>query len=213
MTHAPARPKLYHITSVANLASIAADGLLSDAIMVRRGGPAMSIGMSTLKRRRLGLPVRCHDGCMVGDFVPFYFCPRSVMLYLLHRANHPELSYRGGQEPIVHLELDMHGVIEWATIDGVRWAFTPRNAAAFYNVEYFASIEHLDKIDWAAVLATEWAGVKEAKQAEFLVHERLPWELVSAIGVCTQATLDQASRALASATYRPSVTIRRDWYY
>ncbi|HWU85821.1 MAG TPA: DarT ssDNA thymidine ADP-ribosyltransferase family protein [Kofleriaceae bacterium] len=55
--------------------------------------------------------------------------------------------------------------------------------------------------------------LKEAKQAEFLVHERLPWEMVSVIGVRSQATLDEASRALACAAHKPPVTLRRDWYY
>jgi hypothetical protein len=60
--------------------------------------------MSAIKRRRVEeLEVSCHPGTKVGDYVPFYFCPRSVMLYVIHRANHPDLSYRGGQEPIVHL--------------------------------------------------------------------------------------------------------------
>lgn len=213
MARAPARPKLYHITAVTNLPSIIADGLLSDAIMIGRGGPATPIGMSRLKARRLTLPVTCHGGMKVGDFVPFYFCPRSVMLYLLHKGNHVDLRYRGGQEPIVHLEVDMHAVIEWATTNGVRWAFTARNAAAVYNVEFFASIDELGRIDWAAVETTDWAAVKEAKQAEFLVHGRLPWELVSAVGVCSPATLDQAARALSSAAHRPPVMIRRDWYY
>lgn len=104
-------------------------------------------------------------------------------------------------------------MISWASTHGVRWAFTPRNAAAIYNVEFFSSTDHLHRIDWTAVQATDWAAVKEAKQAEFLVHERFPWELVSAIGVCSQATFDHASRVLASATHRPPVTIRRDWYY
>jgi len=169
--------------------------------------------MSKLKARRLGLPVRCHAGTMVGEFVPFYFCPRSVMLYLLHKGNHAELSYQGGQDPIVHLEVDMHDVIEWAAAHGVRWAFTPRNAAATYNMEFFASTDHLHHIDWAAVAATDWVAVKEAKQAEFLVHGRLPWELVSAIGVRSQVTLDQVTQSIAGAPHRPPVTIRRGWYY
>jgi len=44
----------------------------------------------------------------VGDYVPFYFCPRSIMLFIIHQANHPELDYRGGQVPIVHLQADLH---------------------------------------------------------------------------------------------------------
>jgi hypothetical protein len=55
--------------------------------------------MTAIKRRRLGLPLPCHAGDRVADYVPFYFCPRSVMLYLIHRGNHPELTYQGGQSP------------------------------------------------------------------------------------------------------------------
>jgi len=40
--------------------------------------------MSTIKARRLyDLEVDCHPGTKVGEYVPFYFCPWSIMLYLL----------------------------------------------------------------------------------------------------------------------------------
>src|SRR5207249_3526329 len=102
----PERPSIYHITHVDNLSRVAADAALwSDAVMVHRGGPAASIGMSAIKQRRLReLRVTSQPHTFVGEYVPFYFCPRSIMLYLIYMANHPELSYRGGQEPIVHLE-------------------------------------------------------------------------------------------------------------
>ena len=112
MTTPPDRPKLYHITHVDNLRAIVADGaLVSDAELIRRGGPAQAIGMSEIKRRRVEeLEVGSHPGTKVGDYVPFYFCPRSVMLFVIHRANHPDLTYRGGQECIVHLEAEpTHG--------------------------------------------------------------------------------------------------------
>ena len=47
------------------------------------------------------------------------------MLYLMHKANHEELSYRGGQEPIVHLEANIIDSVSWAEANGLRWAFTP----------------------------------------------------------------------------------------
>ena len=99
MTTPPARPKLYHITHVDNLRKIVADGALrSDAAIIARGGSVQAIGMSDIKRRRVEeLEVACHPGTKVGEYVPFYFCPRSVMLYVIHCANHPELTYRGGQ--------------------------------------------------------------------------------------------------------------------
>lgn len=125
MTTPPARPKLYHITHVDNLRAIVAHGgLLSDADMIARGGPAQAIGMTGIKRRRVeDLEVDCHPGTKVGDYVPFYFCPRSVMLFVIQRANHPELTYRGGQGPIVHLQADLHAVVGWVEASGGRWAF------------------------------------------------------------------------------------------
>lgn len=112
MSPVPAQPKIYHITHVDNLPAIVRDRVLvSDATMLARGGPSVTIGMSEIKRRRIEeIMVTSHPDTKVGDYVPFYFCPRSVMLYLIYRANHQDLSYRGGQDPIVHLEADLtHG--------------------------------------------------------------------------------------------------------
>ena len=113
MSPVPAQPMIYHITHVDNLAAIVREGvLISDTTMLERGGPSVTIGMSAIKRRRVeDLTVSCHPGTKVGDYVPFYFCPRSVMLYLIYRANHEDLSYRGGEGPIVHLEADLHEVV------------------------------------------------------------------------------------------------------
>lgn len=97
MTTVPSQPRIYHITHVDNLPSILADGgLWSDAELIARGGPTASIGMGNIKQRRLRLSMKCHPDHLVGDFVPFYFCPRYIMLFLIHRANHPDLTYRGG---------------------------------------------------------------------------------------------------------------------
>lgn len=113
MTPPPAQPKIYHITHVDNLPGIIADGaLVSDAAMMARGGPVAPIGMSSIKMRRVHeLEVHSHPGSRVGEYVPFFFCPRSIMLFVIHRANHPELTYRGGQGPIVHLEADLQEVV------------------------------------------------------------------------------------------------------
>ena len=101
MPDPPEQPKIYHITHIDNLPSIVKEGLVSDAAMIARGGQAKMIGMSHIKQRRLSLPVSCHPGDHVGDYVPFYFCSRSVMLYLIYMRN-AELTYRDGQSAIVH---------------------------------------------------------------------------------------------------------------
>ncbi len=216
MTRPPATPQIYHITHVSNLPDIiAGGGLLSDARMIAQDGPKAPIGMSKIKRRRVEeIGVYCHPGTKVGDYVPFYFCPRSVMLYVIHRANDPELAYRGGQGEIVHLECDMREAVRWAEEHGKRWAFSLSNAGA-HHVQFRNQLNQLDAITWTAVAAADWQAprIRQAKQAEFLVHDFFPWELVRRIGVLTGPVAQRAYNALQGADHRPTVEVMRDWYY
>lgn len=119
----PADPKIYHIVHMDRLPSIIAKGgLLSDAEVTRRPATGTTIGMSTIKQRRMTeLQFASHPGLFVGSCVPFYFCARSIMLYLIHQANHPDLAYRGGQSPILHLEADLKQSVAWANQQRLRY--------------------------------------------------------------------------------------------
>jgi hypothetical protein len=210
----PAQPKIYHIVHVDNLASIVGDGCLwSDAVMVQRQSGTV-IGMENIKQRRLGFPVSYHAELNVGDCVPFYFCSRSIMLFVIHCANHPELAYRGGQQPIVHLEADLYQVVQWAEATGRRWAFSLSNAGAFYT-QFRGRLDQLDEINWEGVAATDFrpADVKEAKQAEFLVEQSFPWHLVERIGIHSQGIAPRVASAMQGSTHRPKVEVQRAWYY
>ena len=96
----------------------------------------------------------------------------------------------------------------------MRWAFTLSNAGATF-FEDRCRLDDLGDIDWAAVKAKDWRDpeVKEHKQAEFLVENRLAWQLVSRIGVMTERTRRQVANALAGSEHQPRVEVRRDWYY
>lgn len=210
----PAEPKIYHIVHVDRLPSILEDGWLwCDAEIGRRTPPGTTIGMNSIKQRRLTeLTLTSHPDLHVGDCAPFYFCPRSVMLYLIHQANHPELDYRGGQRPILHLEADLRQTVAWAEARDQRWAFTLSNAGAYY-FEDRCDLLHLDQIDWTAVQARDWRQCKEGKQAEFLIEHQFPWELISRIGVISRQVSDQVNTALQAAAHKPRIEIKLDWYY
>ncbi len=213
----PEKPKLYHIVHIGNLESIVSSGFLySDASRIEMRLNNVNIGMSTIKERRLHrCRVNCYPDTTVGQYFPFYFCPRSVMLFIIHTRNHPELSYRGGQEPIVHLQMDMQEVIEWADASGTRWAFSDRNAsdklASFYN-----DTQDLDQINWAAVASRDFSrqsGMKEPKQAEFLVYDRILWSLVEKIGVINAGYKRRVTEIVQRSEQRPEISIERSWYY
>lgn len=209
----PTNPKIYHIVHVDRLASISSDRLWCDAEVVRRAPPGTTIGMSAIKKRRLTeLTLTSHPGLFVGECVPFYFCPRSIMLYLIYQGNHPDLAYSGGQGPIIHIEADLRQTTAWAKAHGLRWAFTLGNAGSYY-FEDRTDLNQLDEIDWNAVAARNWSDRKEGKQAEFLVELEFPWDLVSRIGVRSRATYDQVLTELQGLDHKPVVEMKPEWYY
>jgi hypothetical protein len=216
MGSSPPQPKIYHITHGRNLARIVADDCLwSDAEITARGGPEAAIGLSDIKKRRLEvLDVDCHPGTKVGQFVPFYFCPRSVMLYILHMGNLPGLTYTDGQRPILHLEADLQEVVAWAESQSRPWAFTDTNAGSFY-FESFRDLAQLDRLNWEHIASPDFRDplVKEAKQAEFLVFESLPWTLVRTIGVISEPIAERVREILSKGDDRPDVKVRTEWYY
>jgi len=210
----PTTPKIYHIVNVDRLPSIVADGYLwCDAKINMHPTPGTTIGMNKIKQRRLKLPLNSHPGLHVGDCVPFYFCPRSVMLYMIHRKN-PELTYQGGQGPIIHLEADLRQTVAWAEENELRWAFTRSNAGSNY-FEDRCNLAQLGEIDWNAVQARDWSQPKdkEGKQAEFLLEHQFSWKLVSRIGVQSKEIYQQVIASIRSVEYKPQVEIKLDWYY
>jgi len=208
----PVNPKIYHIVHVDNLASIVADGCLwPDAVMVERQDAAV-IGNSEIKADRLRLPVDCHAGTVVGDYVPFYLCPRSVMLYVISKRNHPNVAYRDGQSPVVHLMADMREVVEWANSQKRRWAFTDVNAAN-RAADFYKDLSMLDQLDWEAIQAKNWMSCRDYKMAEFLIDKSFPWELVRGIGVLSEKIGTRVMAAYGATKHRPPVKVKQDWYY
>jgi hypothetical protein len=167
--------------------------------------------MSEIKERRLTkLLLSSHPGLHVGACVPFYFCPRSVMLFLLHKGN--QVAYKGGQGPIIHLEADLHATVDWAVQNNRRWAFTLSNAGS-YDFEDRSDVSQLGEIDWDAVQATDWMECRYRKQAEFLLEHSSPWDLVERIGVYSPAVYRTVSEALPRGGHRPRVEVLQNWYY
>ena len=216
MTKPPPTPKIYHITHLDNLPRILSEGaLLSDRLMEGRQGPTQGIGMTAIKQRRLNeILVPSHPGTTVGDFVPFYFCPRSVMLSVFWYDNAADLTYHGGQGPIVHLEADLAAVVAWADANRTRWAFSLSNAGSYY-VQFRFNLAELDALRWTAIMATDFreTDIKEAKQAEFLLYGRFPWELVQRVGVISPRRQELVAQALAATDHRPPVSVMPLWYF
>lgn len=199
---------IYHITHVDNLANIVREGRLwCDAQRIARGLASTNIGYSHIKTRRMRHPVTVAAGGTLGNYVPFNFCPRAVMLYVVSQGHE---NCREGQQTIVHLVSSIDAI----RVTGRRWLFTDRHADLGY-ANQFDTLDKLDEVDWAVMPLQYWSDpeVKEKRQAEFLVHDWCPWEAVEVIGVIDQVIAARVEAAIAGAGHQPRVEVHRNWYY
>ena len=153
-------------------------------------------------------PVQVAAKGVLGDYVPFYFCPRSVMLHSIWKGLVE--GYAGGQQRVVHLVSS----VEQAIALKRPWAFTNRHAEP-PEAEYYTDSAKLPELRWEIINSTSWGGDQQRpfKQAEFLVHERFEWTAIMEIGVISTAEKVEVERLLLNTNHRPSVAVHHDWYY
>lgn len=189
-----ADPPIYHITHLSNLPGILRlGGLFCDAHRVSQALPSTNIGHLHIKQRRLSRLVRTRSNGRLGEYVPFNFCPRSVMLFAVSRGHQ---DYAGGQAQILHLCSTVHT----ASALGQPIAFTDRHADLAHTM-FFDDLKQLDQVPWAVMNRRFWADVKEERQAA-----------IRAVAVMTAEIAADVLAMLAPAP-APPVLVRPDWYY
>lgn len=170
--------------------------------------PHTNIGYQHIKNRRLSHPVTVSKMGFLGDYVPFNFCYRSVMLFALHKG-HP--GYLEGQEPIIHLVSSINTIQSM----GLSFFWTDGHACLKYTRQYDQIDSIHQDVDWSVMPLIYWnkTDIKEKRQAEFLIHGHAPWEAIEMIVVKTQNMADKVYKIIEDASHQPSIRIDSDWYY
>ena len=147
----PPDTKLFHITDVINLSAILASaGLRSDVAMA--GVVHEKIGYAHIKERRMTqYRVSCCGNRFVGEFVPFYYCPRSPRLYTINQGNAAKPA--GCQTDILHLVSSVGRAIA----AGSPWAIADGNAGAGYT-SFDNTLDALSNLDWDIIQSNNWGG-------------------------------------------------------
>ena len=204
---------IYHITHLRNLPSILDQGgLLSDTAIDTAGCEPMGIAHAHIKKRRARKMVPTGQGGTLAEYVPFFFAPRSPMLYVIHKGNVE--GYTEGQAPILHL-VSSTDIVSKSSLPFV---FTDGHADVAIS-QFFDRLELLSKIDWEIMKGKMWDDTithfdrKRKRQAEFLVHGFFPWTLITKIGVFNRSLVDKVNLHLESAAHQPEVLVENGWYY
>ena len=188
------------------------DGLLSDSELTRRGIQPTIIGYEHIKSRRMSITIPCGPRGVIADYVPLYFGPRSPMLYVISQGGVP--GYASDQREIIHLVASAEAICS----AGLGYVFTDGHAVIAMT-SFFDDLAFLNRIDWPLMEARYWHDTledgdrKRRRQAEFLIHQFLPWDQISEIGVITTKIQRDVQASIASVSHQPPVNVYRTWYY
>lgn len=122
----------------------------------------------------------CPKGHTLDDYIPFYFCYRSPMLYAIQ--NQYGNTAPTPTEDIIYI------IVRLPQIMGstLSYLFTDAHAISSFSRFYDASdINNIDKkLNWKAIKNPSWGGEENSflrlkKQAEFLVYGDIPYHLIA----------------------------------
>lgn len=209
----PNPTRIFHITALENLRMILTTGeLRSKQILALESREYTNIAHASIQDQRTNTTVPCGPRGVLHDYVPFYFGPRSPMLFTLSRGNVEGFS--GGQHSIVHLVSTVQDV-QAAELEFV---FTDGHGIMVFT-EFFDDLARLNEIDWPLMRERYWADTdddpdrKRRRQAEFLVYERFPIQLIHGIGVMNEAVKTQVETLIQELGLKIQVAVTRHWYY
>lgn len=209
----PTRILLYHITHINNLASVVGSGGLQCYNTLKQNESRYTnIAYQHIQDRRSSKAVPCGPCGTLHDYVPFYFAPRSPMLYAINQGNVPR--YAEGQKPVIHLVTSLEKVIT----ERVPFVFTDGHGTVELT-DFFEDTKQLDKIDWEVMKSEFWADTdddpdrKRRRQAELLIYNFVPWQLIIGVGVLSQEIKTTVEEILEVSEYKPTVKVLPRWYY
>ena len=145
---------LLHFTHVDNLPSIVAAGRFSCDGQAGQGLLKKEVGDVEIKEIRRRRPVTAGPGGSVGDYVPFYFAPRSPMMFRIacdHRDAIPG-RYPDGDRPLAYLATTVGAIID----AGLAWVATDGNAATA-TTRFIPDLDDLNlMVDWPLMRSQMW---------------------------------------------------------
>jgi hypothetical protein len=167
-----------------------------------------------VQEKRRNKQLKRSPGGILHDYVPFYFAPRSPMMYVISRGGVE--GYDRDTKPFVYLVSSVQRIRE----ANLQFAFTDGHPVVALS-RFFDNISDLDKVDWQVMEATSWKDTREEpdrrrrRQAEFLVHKTLPWDAVEFLAVKNANMKDRLERYIAKEWPKriKPVRVEPGWYF
>lgn len=185
---------VYHFTHVDNLPGILEHGLLSTNEKKRLGIEHTTIAYADIQSRRSCMDVPCGCGGVVHDYVPLYFCKRSSMLLAVVNGKIADQPF------IIYFEFPI------CIMNQYPWVLTDASANTSMPPNFYDTEENLSNLKWQHIDSSKWGfteKVKQARQAELLIHQNIPVTAASKIIVWNESIRDYVLEEFEKAKISP----------
>lgn len=204
--------RLYHFTHIDNVEKI----IHSQCILAKNKitSSARSIAYSDIQDRRATMEVPVGPKGVMHDYVPFYFCKKSPMLYAVVSNKIAE------QSDLVYFEFPI------SLLDSEKAVFTSSSANSNIQPHFYSNVQELKQLDWDSIRTFKWGSqhdvfgdlpVRKKKMAEGLIWEHVDLASVLRITVWDRAKEDQILKWYENAKVAPPRIVSNypynKWYY
>ncbi len=170
------------------------------------------IGSLELIHKRTNRRVPIAPGGVLGDYVPFYITPWSVMMLNIKTGRNGVI--KRANRDIAILVSSLHKIDEM----GLRYVFT-NGHAYMQESDFFDGLSDLDKIDWGLLRKRDFKNDPEDPgklgryQAEALVHGQVPVEALAGIACYDIRTQGSIKNQMEKLGLVIPVKVISDWYF
>lgn len=202
----------YRITHINNLPLLLQNGIVNKH-HPNASSAYIEIGNPEIIDVRSDTPVKIDGYGMIGDYVPFYFTPKSIMLYnIITGYWHPVVPKRDKSEILV-IRCLIEELVRLPT-----WFFTDGQANKNFT-KHFNNLELLSEIDWTCIQNSNFkndSGDPDRSrkyQAEFLVHQEVPIDCIESLNVYNQQAADVVADMLNNNNSNLAVHIQPQYFF
>jgi hypothetical protein len=208
----PERGLLFRITHATNLPWLLANGLHA-ANSAKSDPNFVAIGNPDLIGKRSHRPVPIPPRGTLADYVPFYFTPKSPMLYNIN-TGYGGITQRGNDEIVILVSSCqvMHKT-------GVRMVFTDRHAYTATAIWSADADDLATIIDWEILCRHDFArddsypDKMERYQAEALAYRHVPPVALLGVGCASAAGKARIDSQIQAAGLSLKTVVRPEWYF
>ena len=173
----------YRISHIQNIQHILQNGLCTKH-HPKASANFINIGNTEIIGVRDDMPVRLKGYGNIGEYVPFYFTPKSMMLFNIITGHRQPIVPKQRKEDIIVIRCLIKDISKAG-----RFFFTDGQANEKTLTTHYDDLAALDNIDWSIIQRGDFK--KEAAdtdktrryQAEFLVFHHVPVNYIESINV------------------------------